>query len=290
MQASGARRSILLAALLVSACGPDDSAADTSGPGAEPVAEATISASPFPADYAAMREGARAWAADMVKPELDGRGLPGDTGYAPYFDTMSCAEPDAEAVEVSARDQQLAALAHEAVLLEARLQAYGYLPGVWQGPVAEWERASLAILSTSDVPRYEDPAYEGFEARLSALGDKLAVELEIARAREQPDALPIKREGGCGAAEAPVFVKADPPGGRIWVTTRFTFDVCKARKLDPWDREACRWAEMAPDREAWLSGNYMVQGEWPDGATTRTSRRIETDDPDNPGLVTIRPG
>lgn len=271
-------------ALLLAACSPE------AAPPAPETAATQTSASPYPADYAALREGARSFAADVSKAEQQGRAMPGDTGYGPYFDTLDCTLPDAEPIERSPQEARLETLAHDAMVLETRLQAYGYAPEVWQEPVQRWQLAALPLVSAPDVPAFEDPRADSFDQQLSSLHESLTAELEANRQRLQPDSLPIRREGGCGAAEAPVLVKADPPDGRIWLTTRFTFDVCRAKKLDPWDRNACRWAEMDPTREAFLSGTYMVQGKWPNGASVRTNRQIVSDDPEQAITLTIRPG
>jgi hypothetical protein len=278
-------------AILLAAC----SAAPEPAPEDVTQTEATTpapppEASPFPADYAALREGARAFAAETAEAEQRGRALAGENGYSPWFDTLDCTIPDIEPFERAPRDIRLEALAHEATVIEARLRGFGYVPEIWHEPLRRWERAALAIVSTETVPAFGDPGYDSFEQRLSALHEQFTAEIEANRARLQPDALPIRREGGCGAAESPVIVKADPPGGRIWITTRFTFDVCRAKRLDPWDLNTCRWAEMDPDSEAWLSGTYMVQGKWPGGASVRTNRKITSEDPDQSVTVTIRPG
>lgn len=244
----------------------------------------------FPPEYAAMREGARAFAADIARDEQRGRAMAGNDGVDPWFDTLDCAPPDIEPIKRSQRQLQVEALAHEAMVLEARLRAFGYAPGISSEPLRRYQLAALQVINSGKVPSFGQPGYDSFEKRLSSLHVQLSAELEANRRRLQPRSLPIRREGGCGAAESPVIIKADPPGGRIWVITRFSFDVCRAKKLDPWNIEACRWAEMDPRQEAWLSGTYMVQGKWPNGASVRTNRRIVGDDPDESITVTIRPG
>ncbi len=278
--------------LLLAACSaspdstPNDEAAETADASLSNEAEAFS----YPIEYAALRDGARSFAAEVAGAETNDTYETADGGYSNYFDTLSCDEPDAEPATLPARDIQLESLAHDAMVLEARLKARGYLPEVWQEPVHRWQISALEIIDANEVPEYGAPGYDAFETNLITLQDELTSQLESNRARLQPSSLPIKREGGCGAAESPVFVTAEPPDGRIWIITRFAFDVCKARKLDAWDLNACRWAEVEPQREAWLSGTYMVQGKWPDGSSVRTNRRIEAEDPDNPTTITIRAG
>ncbi len=262
---------LLLAACTEPASAPDP-AADSAPASEEP--SATPAQPGLPADYAAMRAGAQAWAADQVSAE-SAPGMPAEGDTDPYFDTMSCAEPDIEPGEQAPREQQLAALAHEAVLLEGRLAAAGYAPALWREPLGRWETAALDVITGAPTPAWGAPGYDAFEARLSALADTLTAELEANRARLQPALAPIRREGGCGAGETPFLVRTDPPGGKVWLITRFAFDVCRAKKLDAWSTEACRWTEMDPDREAYLSGSYNYQAHWPDGATGRGSRRLD---------------
>jgi hypothetical protein len=295
MQARGARRiwgqTTWPAALLLAACSPQP-AADTSEP--QPAAE-TVGVTPWPADYAAMRAGAAGWAADEVSAEQKAAAQSTANGFDQpgQFDIYSCAEPDFEPGEIDARTSRLAALAHEAVLLEARLKAAGYDPAIWGAALATLQTESLKLFD-GQVPEWGTPEGDALDARLAALREQAVATMELQRQTVQPSAPTIISEGGCGAAETPFLVKADPPGGRVWLTTRFTFQTCQAMGKPAWDTAQCRWTELAPDREEYLSGNYMVQARWPDGRSLRSSQRFQGDMADlessDPVTVTIRPG
>jgi hypothetical protein len=284
---------LALAASLLVACSADapapDEASDTSEPQEAP-AEITI-AGPWPADYAAMRTAAAGWAADEVATEAQAaaryEGPPPED-----FDLFSCALPDPELAETDPRTRQLAELAHRSVLMEARLKAAGYSPDIWDEPLETLEVQALKLLS-GDVPAWGAPGYDVLEQGLNGLQTQAAATMELRRQTLQPEQPRIINEGGCGAFETPFLVRADPPGGRIWLTTRFTFQTCQALGKSAWDTAQCRWTEVQPDRPMELSGTYMVQAKWPDGRTLRSSQRFQP----NPNLgedesvpVTIRPG
>ena len=284
---------LALAASLLAACSADapapDPASDSSEPQAAPT-ETTI-ASPWPADYAAMRTAAAGWAADELATEAQAAAR--FEGPAPdSFDLVSCAEPDAEPAEQDRRTELMARLAHQAVLAEARLKAAGYSADVWAEALETQQRAALELLATEPPPSNSEADMALFE-KLMGLQAQAAATMELRRQTLEPELPPIIGEGGCGAFETPFLVRADPPGGRIWLTTRFTFQTCQALGRSAWDTSQCRWTEVQPDRPMELSGTYMVQAKWPDGRTLKSSQRFQP----NPNLgedesvpVTIRPG
>jgi hypothetical protein len=279
------------AALLLAACSADapGPASDTSEPQAVPT-EATI-ASPWPADYAAMRTAAAGWAADELATEA--QAATRYEGPAPdSFDLVSCAEPDAEPAEQDRRTELMARLAHQAVLAEARLKAAGYSADVWADALETQQRAALDLVATEPPPSNSEGDMALFE-KLMGLQAQAAATMELRRQALQPELPPIIGEGGCGAFETPFLVRADPPGGRIWLTTRFTFQTCQALGKSAWDTAQCRWTEVQPDQPSFLSGTYMVQARWPDGRTLRSSQRFQPDptlETEEAVPITIRPG
>jgi hypothetical protein len=119
----------------------------------------------------------------------------------------------------------------------------------------------------------------------------LAGALEQQRASVQPAAPPIAFGGDCGAGETPFIVTTDPAGGRVWLTTKFSFDLCGVRRRDPWDVGQCRWTELSPSQESYLSGRYVYQASWPDGASGRGVRAFDgAGIGDGAEIVRIRPG
>jgi hypothetical protein len=278
----------IAAALLLAACSaqPDPEAE-------QPPPKAQAPAQPMSV-FAAMRQGAAGWAADEVRAEQDSLARTLEQGYQPAeaFDLFSCSEPDAELGEVDRRTRALARLAHRIVLMEARLKAVGYGPGIWQEAVASLEAQSLGLLEQG-VPEWGTPAGDAQEEALAGLMRQAAATMELRRQALQPETPPIINEGGCGAFETPFIVKADPPDGRIWLTTRFAFQTCQAQGKPAWDLAQCRWTEATGDRPLELAGNYMVQARWPDGRTLRSAQRFQSDpasDSEEPVTIAIRPG
>lgn len=287
---------LALAACLLAGCSAGapagDSPADTSEPETAPVE--TVTVEQWPADYAAMRTAAAGWAGEQVEAEASAasRAQAADAPDAETFDIFSCTEPDTDPGEVDPRTSQLAQLAHRAVLLEARLKAAGYSEDVWADALADYQREALKLLA-GDVPAWGAPGYDALEQALGGHFAKAAATLELRRQTLQPELPTIINEGGCGAFETPFLVRADPPGGRVWLTTRFTFQTCQALGKSAWDTAQCRWTEVQPERPMELSGTYMVQARWPDGRTLRSSQRFQGDPGSGDGepvAVAIRPG
>jgi hypothetical protein len=284
-----------LAACLLAACSAgtaDTPAADTSEPEATPAE--TVTATPWPADYGAMRTAAAGWAADELAAEAEvmARTTDAEAPTDQPFDLFSCATPDEELAETDPRTRQLSGLAHKSVLMEARLKSAGYSEDVWAEALETFQRESLKLLE-GPVPAWGAPGHDQLEERLNGLLQQATATMELRRQTLQPEQPPIILEGGCGAFEAPFLVRADPPGGRIWLTTRFTFQTCQALGKSAWDTSQCRWTELQPDRPSYLSGTYMVQAKWPDGRTLRSSQRFQPDPNLDEGVVvpvSIRPG
>lgn len=277
---------LFLLLALPAACGqpPAPQEADS-----EPAALAQGSA--YPPDYAAMREAAAEVARGYTHSAVTVLQSPAPDGTLPTFDIMDCPSYDEEPGDIAPADDELENLARQVAILDAALRAQGYRPELFAEPLARYEQAALALIRTSTITEIGTPQRDTFDGELEALLRALGAELEDRRARMQPESLPIIVEGGCGLSEAPTLVKADPPDGRVWIITRFAFDVCKAKKLDAWQVDGCRWTEMSPDREAWLSGNYMVQARWPDGRTHRGSHRLERSVESETAIpFTVRPG
>ena len=267
---------------------PADPAAGGAGP--QP-ASGKAPTSDLPPEYTAMRTAAAGWAADQV--EAEARSAAQYSGPPPdSFDLYSCAEPDKEPDKVDARTRELSDLAHTSILSEARQKAAGYSPDIWAEALRTEEREALRLLA-DPVPEWGTPEHDALLEQLTGLRNQAAATMELRRQTLQPELPPIISEGGCGAFETPFLVRAEPPGGRVWLTTRFTFQTCQALGKPAWDTSQCRWTEMVPDRPTYLSGTYMVQARWPDGRTLRSSQRFQPDpeaDAETAVPVTVRPG
>ena len=61
----------------------------------------------------------------------------------------------------------------------------------------------------------------------------------------------------------------------IYLISRFSFQVCRARDIDPWNREECRWNEFETGRSQRLNGRFVYQVVWNDGTERRGTRIID---------------
>ena len=146
---------------------------------------------------------------------------------------------------------------------------------MFAGPLRLYEQQGLARIASraahprrrgADDPWLTDADAEALEANLSSMGRAV----EAGRARLQPRLPPVVVQGGCGAGETAVLLRTSPARATVWLITQFSFDVCKAKGLDPWDRGACgRWGEVALERKTYLSGSYVYQAQWVGGVKTR---------------------
>ena len=285
------RYAVITAALLASGCTADQSvdvlANDTR-------AEGEI----YPADYQVLKapaeEQVHAYSARSVR---EGETMADGTS-AEIFDLIDC-DPGSgvtEIVEIEPHQREQERLALRVASLSADLARAGYAADVYRRPVAHYEHEMLAAIAAMELRggnEFEDTAQNALADREQALLKQAASEIDAARAVRQPNLPPVRAEGGCGASEEPFLIHTAPTGGRVWLATKFAFDVCRARRLDPWDRQACRWKEVDPENEAYLSGTYVYQAEWPGGAKGRGTRTLDgkgVNDDEKPTIVTVRPG
>ena len=221
----------------------------------------------------ALASAAESYAADETPLGLVERD-DGQPGRA--FDVIDCGE-EGRAVDPHDAPLQLGEIvARRVALLRRSLRLIGYSAAVIDQPLADYADA----VARDPAPDHGDEPYA-----------RLAAALDSNRAALQPNLPPILAQGGCGAAETPIIVRSRPAGGHVWLITKFAFDLCRARRMDAWDRIACdRWSEIGPDRPVQLSGNYVYQVEWPGGRRTRGNRRIDATDADEdspPPIVTV---
>ena len=208
-------------------------------------------------------------------------------GSGKRYDIVDCsAEYYTEAADYDVTMLRYAADAVDISRIRSELERLGYPLAVYAEPLAVLERAraeAAAKLSEREVrllAGLEAPA-EG-EAFPDADGDyedtaefRFIQAVEANRKRLAPKLPMIVSEGGCGAGEgAPVIVRTSPPGGEVLLANAFTFKVCTRKKVDPWDRFACKWNEIETGIEKQLSGRYVYQVKWPDGTVRKGTREI----------------
>jgi hypothetical protein len=261
---------------------------------AAPAPSPAAGASAYPADYVAARTAARAL---MRKTQPNFTDSETHKGLR-IFDVEYCTERDEEVgPEPTWRAMAVEDLALKVSEIEAGLTNGGYSETVFGPPLQQYERRELARIAARAVhpPKRnssgDDPAEEAYEQAQDASLAALARGVEAGRLSRQPWLKPVVSQGGCGAAEAPVVLRSDPARAVVWFITQFSFEVCKAKGLDPWNLDACgRWGEMALGRKTYLSGTYVYQAQWAGGARTRGQTSVQPGDDDTgpPVVVWIR--
>jgi hypothetical protein len=273
--------------VVLGAC--DRPADQAAAPQDEPAVAVTSAAAParddYPPGYAEMKVAAAIFAKDTY----------GDFKSQNRIVDASGNEVDAYAVEDCAggfeiaemntggdpRQLELEGVARE-IAKHRHYLSQLYPPAVWEEPLRDYEKKSIELTlrmppppDWSDAERPENPLYDQWESQRWKLKEELAGALENNRQRLEPGEIPVTVGGECGAGEQPYLVKTEPADGRLWVTTKFSFDLCRARKLDPWNTEACRWTELSPTEPAYLAGRYVYQAQWRDGARRRGIRAFD---------------
>lgn len=305
---------VLAALLLVTGCEQESTppATETDSRAEAPrtkASDAEVRAAAL-APYSAMKLAAAQFARDNFQ------------GYEPSFETddstgeellhyavEDCQEPfeNAELAEnVETKTLELERLARRIAKHEFQLSQV-YDRRVFEEPLRVYEQRVLKLIDIAPPRPRENDSYDTDEqgkylnARVQAWVDheelgwdalrELTKDMEKRRLRFQPSAAAIRLGGGCGAGEMPYLVQTDPKGGRVWLATKFSFDLCGARQLDQWSVEKCRWTEVDPNQEVYLSGRYVYQSRWPNGKKGRGIRVFSgfyNADGQTPSVVKIR--
>jgi hypothetical protein len=162
-------------------------------------------------------------------------------------------------------DNRVDEFAVELVALEKMFRDSGYAPAVFETPLAELERAMLEYVTRTPFSGHD----AGADSSLDNLYSYLASEVEGRRGKLQPDKPKIIANSACGGGETEVYVRTEPPNGRVWMTSAHSFYRCALRSSNPWHLDSCRWSEISADLLIAVSGRRFYQVRWPDGQTTR---------------------
>ena len=254
----------------------------------------------YPPDYLAMKTAAVVTSVSYGNLQLDERSTDSVALYSSYS-LFDCAETDDAEPNPKWRTDPLEELAKRVVGFASGLKTAGYSAQLYETSVAEYERRQLLIIAkgTMSVPEPELALSEWRpETRADRELQHLVESLERRRVQLEPEMPHIEGETGCGGGETPYRFRSIPAQASIWVASSFSFALCTARKVDPWDHDACdRWTEVGDGRARFLSGRFKYDARWPDGRIARGVRDLTDSDPgemdDNyqpiPKAVIIRP-
>ena len=272
---------------LLAGCGQGPEAPPSASSGASVTAAASPQA---PAPPATPREEYELFKRAARQVALDGQ-MPGPHPLFPdadSFDVYDCSfgsrarEAGAEAGGKPGLQEAALGFAE----MESSLRKAGYSEAVTRDPLAAFEAELLAQAGSAPSSGGDSNGADAVSATFGVLAGRL----EANRSRLQPEAPPIVSEGGCGAGEVATRFVASPPNGRIWLASKFSYNVCRVQGLDPWDRGRCqRWTEANQDQADFLSGRYVYQAEWPDGHVERGERTVAAaSEDDEAQVITVR--
>jgi hypothetical protein len=155
-------------------------------------------------------------------------------------------------------------LAFDTVVWSNNLKKMTYPAAVWQPPLTAYEAEELKLIAETPLEAMNDWG-ERRTKFLKSLAEKLA-----AYRAGKPKLRKIVVEGGCGAGEVNVTIATEPKGGQVLFIPTFFHELCKVQKVDPDDAAACtRWREAVDGTLSQVSGDYLYQVKWPDGATRK---------------------
>jgi hypothetical protein len=155
---------------------------------------------------------------------------------------------------VSGRTRQRANLAYEVVRLKRLITRLGYPESVWRP----------ALLAIEEEGREEFDLYGGGHL------EELSETLNAYRRRSAPALPKTAIVGGCGEGEVGVRIATRPRNGRVRLIPVFFYKLCQVQKIDPDDPQRCdHWRESAEGALLDLSGDYVYQASWSDGARHR---------------------
>lgn len=178
-------------------------------------------------------------------------------------------------------------LANDVVMIE-QLKTVGYYDRVFEGPLREYEKDVLARIAV--IKNVEPDMPLSSDRIVRRLSEQMFTEIEKNRRKIQPRAAELAGDAECGDGESPYYLRPQPSPARIWITTQFRQDLCRAQKKDPWDIRTCQWREVDPSQAEELSGTYAYQAKWPDGRARRGNRSFEPYDAMAPAkIVYIKP-
>lgn len=210
-----------------------------------------------------------------------------DDGNGKRYDIIDCsAEYYTDSAEYDAVTLRYVTDAVDISRIRSELERLGFPLAVYAEPLAAFERArveaaaklserEVRIAAGVEMPAEDEPYPDDVGDYEDSAESKFVAAIEANRKRLAPKLPTVTLEGGCGAGDgAPVIVKTSPPGGEVLLVNAFAFKVCTRKKTDPWDRFACKWNEIETGVEKQLSGRYVYQVKWPDGAVRKGTREI----------------
>lgn len=209
-------------------------------------------------------------------------------------DQVDVVPPRPEAGEPSLAesiDEELLGLARTVAIYRLSMVRGGYPRAVYEAPLRRLVRARLdhidAILRAAPRARYA--ILHGYAGEPDHWGI-FENELEANRRRIDPRLPPFEATFDCGGGETFAIVRSEPPGARVWVISRFRFELCRAQGRDPLNLQQCtRWIEAIPEQSLAMAGNYMYQARWPNGTITNSALQIRASDDRATTIYRVRP-
>ncbi len=155
-------------------------------------------------------------------------------------------------------------IAFDIIVWANNLKKLSYPASLWQGPIAGYEAGETKLVAESPLDSWTE-----WTERRTAFVRALAVSLEAHR-KTKPSLRKVISMGGCGAGEVNVTIATEPKGGQVLFIPTFFYELCKVQQLNPDDAAACsRWREAVDGTLSQVSGDYLYQVRWPDGATRK---------------------
>ncbi|WP_446007736.1 hypothetical protein [Candidatus Electrothrix sp.] len=160
--------------------------------------------------------------------------------------------------------EELADVAFRIVVLEWNLNQLDYPSELWRPALNMLEKHQKKMVSKAYASSHFPLTYL-FDDSATFL-KKLALLLNIYRITQAEHLSPVWVEGGCGAGEIGINISTVPQNGRVWLIPTFFYELCRVKKIDPFDPAKCtRWREHVKGLLFDVAGDYKYYAVWPDG-------------------------
>lgn len=162
-------------------------------------------------------------------------------------------------------------IAYEALTVEQQLPQGGYPRSVWSRALTLFETREVALAENSRLsPEALAPDRRAFRAALSATLESYHKKHRAAAKVSFPDI-------ECGPPGARmVRLETQPSGGTVFVIPTFFYQLCKIKRTDPNDLNACaQWRESLQGIVTYVAGDYYYLVRWKDGSQKRGKLSFE---------------
>jgi hypothetical protein len=209
-----------------------------------------------------------------LAPRVTGSGyLPGSDEKVLYLYT--CSGPESIIGEGETGNRSLddfTLLAYDVLDTSKALDRAGYPRSVWKPTLDRYEASQIGRIANGKRISDDFDENSHFLKNLAKLLNDYRTKMHKSSLRE-----PYTGTPGCGAGEAPVYIKVKPKATRIQYINMLYFNLCQYKGWTPLEASSCHyWKDYNVGASSGMSGNYKILVTWPDGTTASRDLEVES--------------